>query len=151
MIMKSLSLIHAIVLMHEKTRLKKTIRLDERIARFDATPENMALARQLSDRVLGRNLTSLPWETKILFLLIEEMAEKECRLRKIERESFRFTRERVRLNTGWSDPQLKLHLSCLVDLRYFLPHQEGRILQYELLCNSKSKTTIDMSGDQKNC
>ncbi len=142
---QSISLIQAIILLGKEERYKKPAQsVDRKIDRLELTSKNLALAKELTHRVLGRNLTTLPSKTKILFLLIEKMAENECKVRKIEHSAFRFTRECIRSNTGWSHSQLRLHLNRLESLQYLRSHRDKikREFQYELRHSSKSVTTI---------
>lgn len=138
--MKSISLIQAIVLLHEKERLKKKpIKLKNRkIHRIEATSQNLAVARKLAHMALGRNLRDLPRQTKILFLLIETMEEKWRKQGIGKHSAVRFSRKNIRLETGWSDTQISLHLNRLETLHYLLKHRD----KYELIHKSKSVTTL---------
>jgi hypothetical protein len=49
--MKSIGLIQAIVLIDEKTQLKKSVYREEKIHAIEATPENLALAQELYQQV----------------------------------------------------------------------------------------------------
>lgn len=68
-----------------------------------------AMAQRLAGQVLGA--PRLPLETKVLFLLIKEMVQKEGR-------EVRFNRERIRKYTGWNQRLVKIHVDRLVRLKY---------------------------------
>jgi len=54
---------------------------------------------------------------------------------RIPRDSVRFTRRDIRQRLGWSDFQMRMHLTKLVELEYVLPHRgkNGQRYVYELL------------------
>jgi len=59
----------------------------------------------------------------------------------MERADVRFTRRQVREATGWSNTQLHVHLSRLIDLEYVLAHRadHGHGFVYELVYDGAGK------------
>ena len=59
----------------------------------------------------------------------------------IDRSAHRFTRPEVREAIGWSDYQVRMHLTRLVQLEYVLPHRGSRGQQfvYELLYDGQDR------------
>lgn len=127
--MKSLSLIHAIVLLHEGERLSRK----EGGTRFVRNSENLLRAKELACRSLGRNLRDLPSGTRILFLLIEKWRERVCVVRKIERSACCFTIEEIRADTGWSKKRIKAHLNILEETGYVSKSEK----KYQILLSSR--------------
>lgn len=97
--------------------------------------DDVALANGIASEILGRSLDELPPQTRRLLLLLEAMAEKACGKDGLPRADCRFSRRDVRLETGWGDTQLRIHLDRLVSLEYLLVHRGGRgqSFVYELL------------------
>ena len=90
------------------------------------TRDDIAAANRLAHDVLGRSLDDLPPQTRRLLGLIVRLVAERCAAAKMEREDCRFTRRQVREFTGWSDSQLKTHLSRLEEMEYLLAHRGGR-------------------------
>lgn len=133
--MKSLSLIHAIVLLHEGERLSR--RAGE--TRFVRNSETISRAKELACRVLGRNLRELPRDTQILFLLLEQLAGRVCKVSKIELISCRFTIEQIRADIGWSKKIILVHLDVLKDAGYVALVEK----QYQILLSSREVGQFD--------
>ena len=133
--MKFLVLIRAITLLYQHQRPVKTVTCDDKPLEYiESTPEDVELAEDLIKQVLGRSLDELPPQTRRLLLLIDDMVREQCEQLKMEQTDYRFSRRDVRQHTGWSDPQIKRHLSKLEDLEYLIVHHGGRgqTMVYEL-------------------
>jgi DNA primase catalytic core len=133
--MKFLVLIRAITLLYQHQRPVKTVTCDDKPVEYiESTPEDVELAEDLIKQVLGRSLDELPPQTRRLLLLIDDMVREQCEQLKMEQTDYRFSRRDVRQHTGWSDPQIKRHLSKLEDLEYLIVHHGGRgqTMVYEL-------------------
>gem|GEM_PF-3974350 len=72
--------------------------------------KQMAIAKKLAGQIVGKGIR-LPLETKVLFLLIQEM---------VQRESFEhsFNRESIRQYTGWNRRSLRMHIDRLEKMRF---------------------------------
>ena len=138
--MKYLTLIRAIALLHQYQRPRKTrLSRGQTVEYIEVTLDDIGIANQLTEEVLGRSLDELPPQTRRLLLLIEEMVRGECQRKKMERSDFRFSRRDVRAYAEWGDTQLKTHLRRLEELEYLLVHRGGRgqSFVYELQFESK--------------
>jgi DNA primase len=138
--MKYLTLIRAVALLHQYQRPRKTrISRGKTVEYIEVTLDDIGIANQLTEEVLGRSLDELPPQTRRLLLLIEEMVRGECERQKMERSDFRFSRRDVRAFAQWGDTQLKTHLRRLEELEYLLVHHGGRgqSFVYELQFESK--------------
>jgi DNA primase catalytic core len=138
--MKYLTLIRAVALLHQYQRPRKTrISRGQTVGYIEVTLDDIGIANQLTEEVLGRSLDELPPQTRRLLLLIEEMVRGECERQKMERSDFRFSRRDVRAFAQWGDTQLKTHLRRLEELEYLLVHHGGRgqSFVYELQFESK--------------
>jgi DNA primase catalytic core len=117
--MKFLTLIQAIVLLHQHQREIKTGHDDgDTFEYIEATEADVRLAWELTNQVLVRSLDDLPPQTRRLLLLIDKLVSGECERLQCERLDYRFSRATVRQFTGWSDSQLKTHLHRLEELEY---------------------------------
>src|SRR5271157_5867300 len=138
--MKYLTLIRAVALLHQYQRPRKTrISRGQTVEYIEVTLDDIGIANQLTEEVLGRSLDELPPQTRRLLSLIEEMVRGECQRQKMERSDFRFSRRDVRAFAQWGDTQLKTHLRRLEELEYLLVHHGGRgqSFVYELQFESK--------------
>ena len=106
-----------------------------------ATLGDIEAANRLAHEVLGRCLDEMPRQTRRLLALIESEVATRCAVAKRERNDVRFTRRQVREACGWSNTQLHVHLSRLVELEYLLPHraEHGQGLVYELVYDGAGK------------
>jgi hypothetical protein len=136
---KLLTLIEAIVLLHQHQREIKTIVDDgDTLEYIEATAEDVKLAQEIADKVLKPSLDELPPHTRRLFVLIEEMVTKACEEQEIERSDYRFTRRTVREYTRWGDTQLRLHLHRLEEMEYVMLRRgsgQGQLFVYQLRCD----------------
>jgi hypothetical protein len=133
--MKFLTLIRAVTLLYQHQRPIKTVSSDGKPLEYiESTPEDVALAEDLIKQVLGRSLDELPPQTRRLLLLIDDMVREQCEQLQMAQTDFRFSRRDVRQYSGWSDSQIKRHLSKLEDLEYLIVHHGGRgqTMVYEL-------------------
>jgi DNA primase len=125
--MKFLALIRAVTLLYQYQRSTKTVVCGNKTLEYiESTPEDIQLAEELIQQVLGHSLDELPPQTRRLLLLTDEMVTKQCGQLKMERTDFFFSRRDVRHYTGWSDAQVKRHLHKLEELEYLIVHRGGR-------------------------
>ena len=134
--MKLLTLIEAIALLHQYQRtIKRDTRDGETLEYIEATAEDVRLARELMQPVLGPSLDELQTRTRRLLGLIVEMAKQECERLEIEPDQYRFTRRTVRQYTRWGDTQLRVHLRRLEEMEYLLLCRgggQGQLCVYRL-------------------
>ncbi len=133
---KYLTLIDVIALLHQYQREVKRAAVDGREVEYvEVALSDIETANRLAHEVLGRSLDELPPQTRRLLEKLDELVSAECERLEMERNHFRFTRREVREATGWSYPQVRVHLARLVELEYVLVHHGGRgqSFVYELL------------------
>lgn len=134
--MKYLTLIQAIALLHQYQREVKTVHHNGKPLQYiEVTKVDIATANRLAHDVLGRSLDELPPQTRILLKQIHYMVVQQCRHQAIQQNHYRFSRKEVRDFTGWTDFQIKKHMTRLQDMEYLLVHRGGRgqSFVYELL------------------
>jgi DNA primase len=128
---KYLTLIRAIALLHQ---FQRDIKIHGALRYVEVTPEDIALANELAQEVLGRTVDELLPQTRKLLTLLHAWVCEACGREEIEQADFRFTRRQAREATGWGDTQLWTHLGRLVEMEFLLPHRgRGKTVEYELL------------------
>jgi DNA primase len=140
--LKYLILIESIALLRQHQRkVQRGVLRGREVDYIEVLIDDIAVANRLASEVLGRTLDELPPQTRRLLLLIHEMVAAECKRRKIEPKSYRFTRRQVREHTGWSMTQLRVHVERLVDMEYLITHRGGRgqTFVYELLYDGEGQ------------
>lgn len=139
---KYLTLIRSIALLHQFQRPHKTTVVRGRPeAYIEVTIEDIELANELADEVLGRSLDELPPQTRRLLMQLEEMVDVGCGQNGVDREYYRFTQREVREYTGFGNTQVKTHLRRLEELEYIIAHRQlrGQTFAYELAYDGKGK------------
>jgi hypothetical protein len=133
---KYLTLIRAIALLHQFQRDVKTITHEGQTLRYlEVTIEDIQLANELAQEVLGRTVDELLPQTRKLLTLLQDWVKGECAGKKLEPSAFHFTRRQAREALGWGDTQMKVHLSRLTELEFLVAHRgkQGQTFSYELL------------------
>lgn len=139
---KYLTLIRAIAFLHQYQRPVKVLKHGAIPVKYvEATIDDIAVANELANEVLGRSLDELPPQSRRFLDLLFDMVQAACDQKKINQTDYRFTQRQVRAHTGWSDYQVKAHLRKLVSLEYVLVHHGGRGQRfvYELLYGGQGK------------
>ena len=139
---KYLGIIEAVTLLHQFQRPRKTDARGERTKEYiEATLDDVALANRIAAEVLGRTLDELGPQTRQLLMLLDQMVSETCERYGATRSDFRFSRRDVRLFAGWSDTQLRVHLTRLQEMEYLLVHRgsRGQSFVYELLYDGQGK------------
>jgi hypothetical protein len=134
--MKYLTLIRAIALLHQYQReIKRIHHNGQALEYIEVTLADIETANRLAHEVLGRTLEELPPQTCTLLKQIKAMVAAACKQQGIAQEHYRFSRRDVRTYSGWSDFQVKKHMTRLQELEYVLIHRGGRgqSFVYELL------------------
>ncbi len=141
---KYLALIRTIALLHQHQRPVLSLArpgLDggegEPVAYIEASLADIAAANALAHAVLGSTLDELPPQTRRLLHLVRDLVAARAAAEGVKPREVRFTRREVREGTGWSDTQLKVHLSRLLELEYLVVRrgdgQHGARFVYELV------------------
>lgn len=133
---KYLTLIDSIALLHQYQRaIKKDKHAGQITEYIEVSLSDIEIANQLAHEVLGKTLDELPPQTRRLLQLIHEMVQQQCEQQQIKQSDVRFSRKVIRDYSGFSDFQVKKHLSRLEDLEYVLIHKgkRGQSYEYELL------------------
>jgi len=134
--LKYLGLIRSMSLLHQYQRQLKTVKHRGQPMQYvEVTLEDIEAVNQLANEVLGRTLDELSPQTRRLLMIIDEMVTANCQRLSMDRSDYRFSRRDVRVYTGWSDFQVRMHLRKLQELEYVLIHHGGRgqSFVYELL------------------
>jgi len=141
--MKYLTLIRAITLLHQYQRELKTVNHQGQLLSYiEVTKADIEIANNLAHEVLGRSLDELPPHTRTLLTQVHRMVGTECQAQSIEANQVRFSRRDVREYVGWTDFQIKKHMSRLQDMEYVLVHRGGRgqSFVYELLYQGEGES-----------
>ena len=129
--MKYLTLIRAIALLHQYQRpVKKVKHQGKEIEYIEVKREDILLANKLTHYILGTSLDEMAPQTRKLLNIIYGYVCEQCKRKQMQQMEFRFSRKDVRLYTGWSNTQLKVHLDRLVDMEYLYAHRGRRGMSY---------------------
>lgn len=139
---KYLTLIDTIAFLHQYQRpAKPAPSAPGGTMYIEVTSQDIATANRIAAEVLGRSLDDLPPQTRRLLLSIDEFVRQECQRLKLARADFRFMRRDVRVHTGWTDFQVRIHLDRLMQMEYVLSHRgrRGQSFVYELLYDGQGQ------------
>jgi DNA primase len=136
---KYLTLIRTIALLHQYQRPVKEANGTRYI---EVILSDIEAANHLAHEVLGRSLDELPPQTRRLLTLLVEKVGERCREKGTDRDQCLFTRRQVREWSGWTEFQVRTHLTKLETLEYLLPHHGGRgqSFVYELLFDGNAES-----------
>jgi DNA primase len=142
---KYLTLIRTITLLHQYQRQLKE---KDGLQYIEVTLEDITRANTLAHEVLGRSLDELSPQTRRLLLMLREMIDARCVKEKLTPDVCLFSRRDVRRFCGWTEFQVRTHLTKLQDMEYILPHHGGRgqSFVYELLFNGEDDGKPQMCG-----
>jgi DNA primase len=146
---KYLTLIDAIALLYQHQRPVKTATWrGEAIEYVEATREDIALANRLAHEVLGRSLDELPPQTRRLLGELVTLTQARASAQCVKRSEVRFSRKDVRDASGWSDTQLRVHLTRLAELEYVAAYRDGAggRFVYELVYDGHGESKPHLSG-----
>jgi hypothetical protein len=145
---KYLGLIRAVTLLHQYQReTKEAVTRDGEVVTYlEATREDVRVATELAEEVLGRGLDELPPQTRRLLGLVEAMVSERARAEGVEAGHVRFTRRDVREATGWGNTQLKVHLGRLVELEYVGAQRAGRGESHEYTLRGRARYDGEVVG-----
>ncbi len=139
---KYLSLIASITLLHQHQRPRKMRTVNgQSVEYLEATLDDAELANRLASQVMGQSLDALLPQTRQLLVLIDDYVNRRSEREHKPRSLIRFTQRELREAWGWSDFQIRKHLSRLVELEYVLIHRTGHGNQrhYELLYDGQGR------------
>jgi DNA primase len=99
-----------------------------------ATLDDIAKANEIAGEVLGRSLDELSPPSRRLLALIKEMVDSAIGNGKKPAE-YRFNRRQIREFSGWSDFQVRTHMTELEELEYIFAAagKRGKEYVYELV------------------
>jgi DNA primase len=99
-----------------------------------ATLDDIAKANEIAGEVLGRSLDELSPPSRRLLALIKEMVDAATGTGKKPAE-YRFNRRQIREYSGWSDFQVRTHMTELEELEYIFAAagKRGKEYVYELV------------------
>ncbi|MFQ5353214.1 MAG: hypothetical protein ACE5D3_09115, partial [Candidatus Binatia bacterium] len=140
---KYLALMDAIALLHQHQRPHRTVTLPngKPLECVVVTREDVLLANELANEVLGRHLGELAPHTQRLLGVIHDMVTEEARRQGVEPRDYRFSRRQVREHTGLGHSQLALHFKRLEELEYVIVHsaRRGQSFVYELVYDGQGQ------------
>ncbi|MEO0511178.1 MAG: CHC2 zinc finger domain-containing protein [Verrucomicrobiota bacterium] len=129
---KYLTLINCIALLHQYQRPLKE---QNGYSYIEATLQDIEVANQITQEVIGRSLEELSPQGKRFLKLLLEMVTNLSKARNVEPDKILFSRRQIREHTGWSEYQVRTHTNKLRDLEYLRIHggSHGASFLYELM------------------
>ena len=129
---KYLTLIRSIALLHQ---FQRDIKTHGALRYIEVTKEDIELANDLAQEVLGRTVDELLPQTRKLLTLLHAWVKAECEAQGMDQADFHFTRRQAREALGWGDTQLWAHLGRLMELEFLRAHRgrNGQAYVFELL------------------
>jgi len=115
---------------------------------IEVEAQDIKAANKIAHEVLGRSLDELSPQTRRLLILLREMVDERCQKEKLTPDVCLFTRRSVRRYCGWTEFQVRTHLTKLQEMEYIVPHHGGRgqSFVYELLFNGEDDGKPQMCG-----
>ncbi|MEW6690138.1 MAG: toprim domain-containing protein, partial [Pseudomonadota bacterium] len=133
---KYLMLIKTIALLHQYQRPRKTHTVGtEKIPYIEATEQDVALATELAQAILRRNLDELAPPSRSLLIEIRRLVVAKMKEQKIPQHHAVVDRKEIQQSTGLSLWHLRDYLRQLVEYEYIVPlvGRKGRRYIYELI------------------
>lgn len=140
---KYLSLINSIALLHQYQREIKTAKRGEiEIEYVEVTLEDIALANELAEEILGKAMDELAPPVRGMFEAITKACRQKADAEKIKPEDVQLTRREIREMTAWSDWQVRMYCQKLVEMEYLFAVQamNGKPSVYQLARDEESQT-----------
>lgn len=139
--MKHLSLIQALILLHERERPKSRQRSKKlNVQLFEITSEKIKLANKLANEILISDLPNLSPECGLLLLLLELITEKTSVLHQLKPSDFHLVFRDIQRYTRWDKSRLKSHLEQLRKKKYIEIHGTGIARTYKISYVRKKRT-----------
>lgn len=151
---KFLSLIKAIVLLHQYQRKTGTLRRRDgsKLEYVQATQRDVELALELGREAFARNVDDVsPTGRALLAAIVELVSSKHRILRVNDAETditlsqIPFTRKELRHEIGWSETQVRRNIEHLVELGYLgrIGGRQGSTCRYLLLDSGEGDPAIE--------
>jgi hypothetical protein len=133
---KYLGLIRAVAFLHQHQREVKTLEVEGgRVEYIEVTLDDIEIANQLANDVLGQSMDELAKPSRTLLSLIYKMVEGLAESQNLPVDEVYFTRRMVREYAGWTDWQVKTHIRQLEDLEYLAAHMGSKGKEYSYVLN----------------
>jgi uncharacterized membrane protein len=139
---KYLNLIKSVAFLRQ---MQKEINVNRKAPYIEVDAEDIRIANDLSQEILGRSLDELSRPGRDLLMLLDEMIERLWRElnkdAKLKRTDITFSRRDIREATGWSNTRVHRYLKELVDLEYVLVDggKNGSRYRYRLAYEGQGK------------
>ncbi len=137
---KYLNLIMATAFLRQ---MQKHVKHKKSIPYIDVDIEDIKIANNLANEILGRSLDELSRPGRDLLILLDDMVEKMAKQSKkhIERTEIIFSRRDIREYAGWSNSRVHRYLKELVELEYVFVDsgQNGSKYCYRLAYEGQGK------------
>ncbi len=132
---KYLTLIDAIALLHQHQRPRR--KNGEGGEFIEVSVADIALANRLAPELLGRSLDELPPQTRRLLTVIKTLVRTRMEKEALDQRDVLFSRRELREASGWSEFQVRMHLTKLETFEYVFRRwgKQGRGCAYELAVN----------------
>jgi hypothetical protein len=151
---KFLSLIKAIVLLHQYQRKTGTMKRGDgtKMEYVQATQKDVDLALELGKDAFSRNIDDVSPTGRTLLRAIVDLANEKYTVKKQNDPSadrqlseMPFTRKELRERIGWSETQVRRNIDHLVELGYLgrINGRHGSTFRYVLLDTGDSDPTIE--------
>lgn len=134
---KYLGLIRAIAFSRQHQREIKTIEAEGQVVEYiEVTLDDIEIANQLANEVLGQSMDELAKPSRTLLGLIHNMVKAMAQDGPLD--EVHFSRRMVREYTGWTDWQIRTHIKELLELEYIYARQGawGKEYVYGLHCQA---------------
>ena len=111
-------------MLHQHQRpVRETTINGKTICYVEVQRSDIVVAGAIAGEVLGRSLDELSPQTRNLLVKLNDFVSDGSRAAAVPRSAFRFTRRDLRQAIGWSDFQVRSHLTKLVELEYVVTHR----------------------------
>ena len=130
---KYLNLVAAVAFLRQMQKTVKRFGAQGAVVEYvEVEREDLALANELADQILGHSLDELSRPGYDLLLLLEKMSGEKKNL---------FTRREIREYTGWSHARVHRYLVELLEFEYIVAEsaRNGELHRYRLLYDGKGK------------
>ena len=123
---KYLNLINSIAFLHQMSReIKTLVHNGKMIEYIEVQLEDIKIANNLTNQILGKSLDELSAPARELLLLLDELVDHRfSEFQKIDHDNvpartrITFTRRDIREFTGWSRTRVHTYLKELIDMEY---------------------------------
>ena len=138
---KYLNLIKAVAFLRQMNKPIKQEHWQAEVSNYiEVDIEDIKIANQLAQEILGRSLDDLSMPGRELLMLLDSMFAESVK-QNADKPQKEFSRRDVREFTGWSNYQTHIHLKELVDLEYVIvvAGRNGLPYRYRLAYDGQGK------------